>query len=65
MEELNKLIKEYMQLHPNATNPMQWFFVAKIEYLTEMLTNANGRELYYVLADESVLDGGYIAYKEN
>lgn len=65
MDELNLLIDEYMILHPKATNPMRWFWIAGIEYLIEKLKKANGRELIYVLDKESVFDGGYITFKEN
>lgn len=65
MDELNLLIDEYMILHPKAKNPMEWFWIAGIEYLIEKLKKANGRELIYVLDKESVFDGGYITYKEN
>lgn len=65
MEELNKLIDQYVKLHPNATNPLDWFWIAGIDYLIEKLKNANGRELIYVLANELIFDGGYISYKEN
>lgn len=65
MDELNLLIDEYLNMHPNAINPLEWFWIAGPDYLIDKLKKANGRELIYVLANESVFDGGHIAYKEN
>ena len=65
IEELNTLIDEYLKIHPNATNPKVWLFVAGDEYIIDKLKKANGRELVYVLANDIVFDGGYIKYVEN
>jgi hypothetical protein len=65
MDELNKLIDQYIKLHPNATNPLDWLWIAGVEYLIDILKNSNGRELIYVLANEFIFDGGYISYMEN
>jgi hypothetical protein len=65
IEQLNTLIDEYLKIHPNATNPKDWLFVAGPEYIIDKLKKANGRQLVYVLANDSVFDGGYIKYVEN
>lgn len=65
IEELNTLIDEYLKIHPNATNPKEWIFVAGVEYIIDKLKKANGKELIYVVDNQSVFDGGYIKYAEN
>lgn len=61
--ELNELIIEYMKLHPNSRNPMQYLYVIGIGQLIELLKNANGREIVYAYENgNDILDGGYVQY---
>lgn len=64
--ELNELIIEYMKLHPNSRNPMQYLYVIGIGQLIELLKNANGREIVYKYENPiDVLDGGFVQYIQN
>lgn len=63
--ELNVLIDQYMTLHPNGKNPMQYLFNIDIQTIIEMLKNANGKEIIYVYDDNSDDDGGLIMYAKD
>jgi hypothetical protein len=63
IDEFNRLIVEYMALHPNSKNPTQYLFNVDMEIMIEMLKNANGRKIIYVYDDDSVDDGGLIKYE--
>jgi hypothetical protein len=64
--EFETLVSEYMLLHPNAENPENWDYVIGIKKIVEFLKNANGREIEFVLSNNtSRLDGGYLRYIEN
>jgi hypothetical protein len=65
IDEFNKLISEYMLLHPDSINPTQYLYMVELEFMVEMLKNANGKEIVYIFDNFNVWDGGYIAYKEN
>jgi len=66
IEEFSQLIAEYMELHPNSTNPTQYLYVVGMDGLIEILKNANGREIVYAFENgKDVYDGGYVQYLEN
>jgi hypothetical protein len=61
--EFNKLIIEYMLLHPDSINPTQYLYMVELENMVEILKNANGREIVYIFDEFNVWDGGEIGYK--
>jgi len=61
----SELVNAYMDLHPNAQNPEQYIYVIDMDIITEMIQNANGREIIFTYGDSNVWDGCNITYKEN
>lgn len=62
MSELFKLVDEYMALHPDAENPLNYFNALGDEELINALKNANGKVLDFVPAKlPNIIDGGRLA----
>jgi hypothetical protein len=62
MSELFKLVDEYMALHPEAENPLNYFNALGLDELIDALKNANGKVLDFIPAKlPNVIDGGRIA----
>jgi DNA-directed RNA polymerase subunit L len=62
MEELFKLVEEYMVLHPNAENPLNYFNALEFNDLLEALKNANGKVINLIDTDKyGYVDGGRLA----
>ena len=63
MDKLEKLIKEYLELHPKAETPLNYYNFLGEDALIEVLENSNGREIKWnedFTGD--VLDGGEVQY---
>ncbi len=45
MEEFEKLVEQYENLHPKAESPGFWIMQFDIDVITEMLKNSNGRQI--------------------
>jgi hypothetical protein len=63
--EFHNLVAEYMELHPNSDNPIQYSQLVDVDLLIDALKNAKGREIVYVYDDDETDDGGFIKYVEN
>ena len=63
MDKLETLLNEYLELHPNAETPLNFYDVLGEDGLIEILEQANGREIKWIpnFAGD-VLDGGEIQY---
>ena len=62
MEQLFKLIEEYMVLHPDAESPLNYFNALGLDELLEALKNANGKVIYLNGGGEyGYVDGGRLA----
>jgi hypothetical protein len=62
MKELTELVKEYMALHPDAENPLNYFNALGADVLINALKNANGKILDFIPAKlPQVIDGGRLA----
>lgn len=64
MEEFEKLVEQYENLHPKAESPGFWIMQFDIDVITEMLKNSNGRQIS-VIEKANQLDGGELIYIEN
>lgn len=64
MEEFEKLVEQYENLHPKAESPGFWIMQFDIDVITEMLKNSNGRQIS-IIEKENQLDGGELIYIEN
>jgi hypothetical protein len=62
MEELFKLVEEYMVLHPDAESPLNYFNALGLDELLEALKNANGKVINLIDTDKyGYVDGGRLA----
>jgi hypothetical protein len=62
MEELFKLINEYMALHPDAETPLNYFNALGLDELLEALKNANGKVIDLIDDNKyGYVDGGRLA----
>ncbi len=62
MKELTELVKEYLALHPDAENPLNYFNALGAAELIKALKNANGKVLDFIPAKlPEVIDGGRLA----
>lgn len=62
MSELFKLVDEYIALHPDAENPLNYFTALGADELIKALKNANGKVLDFIPAKlPPIIDGGRLA----
>jgi hypothetical protein len=62
MEELFKLVEEYMVLHPDAESPLNYFNALGLNELLQALKNANGKVIDLIDDDKyGYVDGGRLA----
>lgn len=62
MEELFKLVEEYMVLHPDAETPLNYFNALGLDELLEALKNANGKVINLIGSGRyGYVDGGRLA----
>ena len=63
MDKLEKLLNEYLDLHPKAENPLNYFNLLGEEKLIEVLERSNGRQIKWIPNFAgNVLDGGEMEY---
>ena len=63
MDKLQKLLNEYLELHPNAETPLNYYNLLGEDKLIEVLENSNGRQIKWIESfTGDVLDGGEIQY---
>jgi hypothetical protein len=63
MDKLEKLLNEYLDLHPKAETPLNYFNVLGEEKLIEVLEKSNGRQIKWIPNfTGDVLDGGEVQY---
>jgi len=63
MDKLEKLLNEYLELHPNAETPLNYYNLLGEDKLIEVLENSNGRQIKWIESfTGDVLDGGEIQY---
>lgn len=62
MEKLEKLIEEYVKLHPELEHPQAYLYMLGEEELTDLLDKAlkENLVLQYIDEGENVLDGGEV-----
>ncbi len=63
MDKLEKLINQYLELHPNSETPLNYYNLLGENKLIEVLENSNGRQIKWIASFAgNVLDGGEIQY---
>jgi hypothetical protein len=63
MDKLEKLINEYLELHPNSETPLNYYNLLGDDGLIDVLEKANGKEIKWIPNfTGDVLDGGEIQY---
>ena len=63
MDKLEKLLNEYLELHPNAETPLNYYNLLGEDKLIEVLKNSNGRQIKWIESfTGDILDGGEIQY---